>query len=96
MAYYRDMVTIIRDRIKDMIDREMTLEEVKAAKPTADYEPRYGAHPARGRPTRSSRPSTTSLGGGTPAGAARATRRRTAGASARALTLDSTWTPCAR
>jgi glyoxylase-like metal-dependent hydrolase (beta-lactamase superfamily II) len=43
VAYYRDMVTIIRDRVKDMIDREMTLEEVKAAKPTADYDGRYGA-----------------------------------------------------
>ena len=43
MAYYRDMVVMIRDRIKSMIDREMTLDEVKAAKPTADWEPRYGA-----------------------------------------------------
>ena len=43
VAYYRDMVTIIRDRVKDMIDREMTLEEVKAARPTADYDGRYGA-----------------------------------------------------
>jgi len=43
VAYYRDMVVILRDRIKSMIDREMTLDEVKAAKPTADYEPRYGA-----------------------------------------------------
>jgi glyoxylase-like metal-dependent hydrolase (beta-lactamase superfamily II) len=43
VAYYRDMVVMIRDRIKSMIDREMTLDEVKAAKPTADWEPRYGA-----------------------------------------------------
>ncbi len=43
VAYYRDMVTILRDRIKNMVDRGMTLEQVKAAKPTADYEPRYGA-----------------------------------------------------
>jgi cyclase len=41
VAYYRDMVTIIRDRIKNMVDKEMTLDEVKAAKPTADYDPRY-------------------------------------------------------
>jgi glyoxylase-like metal-dependent hydrolase (beta-lactamase superfamily II) len=43
VAYYRDMVTIIRDRVKAMIDKGMTLDQVKAARPTADYEPRYGA-----------------------------------------------------
>jgi glyoxylase-like metal-dependent hydrolase (beta-lactamase superfamily II) len=40
---YRDMVTIIRDRIKRMIDMGMTLRQVQAAKPTADYDGRYGA-----------------------------------------------------
>jgi glyoxylase-like metal-dependent hydrolase (beta-lactamase superfamily II) len=40
---YRDMVTIIRDRIQDMIKKGMTLEQVKAAKPTRDYDPLYGA-----------------------------------------------------
>jgi cyclase len=40
---YRDMATIIRDRIQDMIKRGMTLEQVKAAKPTRDYDPLYGA-----------------------------------------------------
>jgi glyoxylase-like metal-dependent hydrolase (beta-lactamase superfamily II) len=40
---YRDMVTIIRDRIKDMIGKKMTLEQVKAAKPTFEYDVRYGA-----------------------------------------------------
>ena len=43
VAYYRDMVTIIRDRVKAMIDKGMTLDQVKASKPTGDYEPRYGA-----------------------------------------------------
>jgi glyoxylase-like metal-dependent hydrolase (beta-lactamase superfamily II) len=43
VAYYRDMVTIIRDRVQAMLDKGMTLQQVKAAKPTADYEPRYGA-----------------------------------------------------
>jgi glyoxylase-like metal-dependent hydrolase (beta-lactamase superfamily II) len=43
VAYYRDMVTIIRDRVKAMIDKGMTLEQVKASRPTSDYEPRYGA-----------------------------------------------------
>lgn len=39
---YRDMVTIIRDRIQDMVKKGMTLEQVKAAKPTQDYDPLYG------------------------------------------------------
>jgi glyoxylase-like metal-dependent hydrolase (beta-lactamase superfamily II) len=43
VAYYRDMVTIIRDRVQDMVKKGMTLEQVRAAKPTADYDPRYGA-----------------------------------------------------
>jgi cyclase len=40
---YRDMVTIIRDRIMSMIEMGMTLAQVQAAKPTADYDGRYGA-----------------------------------------------------
>jgi cyclase len=43
IAYYRDMVTIIRDRVQDMIKKSMTLEQVKASRPTADYDPRWGA-----------------------------------------------------
>jgi hypothetical protein len=43
VAYYRDMVTIIRDRVKAMVEKGTTLEQVKAARPTADYDPRYGA-----------------------------------------------------
>jgi glyoxylase-like metal-dependent hydrolase (beta-lactamase superfamily II) len=43
VAYYRDMVTIIRDRIQAMVDKGMTLDQVKGANPTADYDPRYGA-----------------------------------------------------
>jgi cyclase len=43
VAYYRDMVTIVRDRVADMMKRDMTLEQVKAAKPTADWDPRYGS-----------------------------------------------------
>jgi len=42
VAYYRDMVTIVRDRVADMIKKDMTLEQVKAAQPTLDYDPRYG------------------------------------------------------
>lgn len=39
---YRDMITIIRDRIQDMVKKGMTLEQVKAAKPIFDYDGRYG------------------------------------------------------
>jgi len=40
---FRDMVTIVRDRIQDLVTKGKTLTEVKAAKPTADYDGRYGA-----------------------------------------------------
>jgi glyoxylase-like metal-dependent hydrolase (beta-lactamase superfamily II) len=40
---YRDMVTIIRDRIQAMIKKGMTVEQVKASRPTMDYDARYGA-----------------------------------------------------
>jgi cyclase len=39
---YRDMVTIVRDRVKEMADRKMTLAQVQAAKPTFDFDARYG------------------------------------------------------
>jgi cyclase len=39
---YRDMITIIRDRIQDMIARGLTIEQVKAARATRDYDGRYG------------------------------------------------------
>jgi glyoxylase-like metal-dependent hydrolase (beta-lactamase superfamily II) len=39
---WREMLTIIRDRIQAMIDRGMTLEEVQAARPTQDYDARWG------------------------------------------------------
>ena len=40
---YRDMITIIRDRIQDGVKRGQTLEQVKAGKPTLDYDARWGA-----------------------------------------------------
>jgi cyclase len=40
---YRDMLVIIRDRIRDMVAKGMTLEQVRAARPALDYEPRFGA-----------------------------------------------------
>ena len=42
VAYYRDMTTIVRDRIQDMIRKKMTLAQVKAARPTRDWDARYG------------------------------------------------------
>jgi cyclase len=41
VAYYRDMVTIVRDRVQDLIGKGMTVEQVKAAKPTRDYDGIY-------------------------------------------------------
>ena len=38
---YRDMVTIIRDRIREYVRRGMTLEQVKAKQPTLDFDPQY-------------------------------------------------------
>lgn len=38
---YRDMVTIIRDRIQALVKKGMTVEQVKAAKPTQDYDGIY-------------------------------------------------------
>jgi glyoxylase-like metal-dependent hydrolase (beta-lactamase superfamily II) len=43
VAYYRDMATIIRDRIQALIRKDMTLAQVKAAKPTLDYDGIYGS-----------------------------------------------------
>ena len=40
---YRDMVVIIRDRIQDMLKKGMTLDQVKAARPTRDYDTEYVA-----------------------------------------------------
>ena len=43
VASYRNMVQIIRDRIEALIDQGMTLDEVLAAKPTLDFDARYGS-----------------------------------------------------
>jgi glyoxylase-like metal-dependent hydrolase (beta-lactamase superfamily II) len=41
---YRDMVVIVRDRIRDMINKGATLEQVEAARVTADYDTRFGSN----------------------------------------------------
>jgi glyoxylase-like metal-dependent hydrolase (beta-lactamase superfamily II) len=40
---YRDMLTIIRDRLRAMIKKGMTLAQIQAARPTLDYDPLYGS-----------------------------------------------------
>jgi cyclase len=45
LVEYRDMVTIIRDVIQDMINRGMSVEDVKKADPARGYRGRYGKHP---------------------------------------------------
>jgi len=42
---FRDMVTIIRDRVQDLIKKGMSLEQVKAAKPSFDYDTQYSGSP---------------------------------------------------
>jgi len=46
VAYYRDMMTIVRDRVQEMIKRGMTLPQIKAAKLTRDYDPRFARNPS--------------------------------------------------
>jgi cyclase len=43
VAEYRDMLVIIRDRVQNLIKKGASLEEVKAARVTADYDDRFGA-----------------------------------------------------
>jgi cyclase len=40
---YRDALTIIRARIQDSVSKGMTLDQVKASKPTSDYDGNYGS-----------------------------------------------------
>ena len=40
---YRNMITIIRDRVQNLINRGMSLQEVKDARPTLDYDTEYGS-----------------------------------------------------
>jgi glyoxylase-like metal-dependent hydrolase (beta-lactamase superfamily II) len=43
VVVFRDLVTVIRDRVQNMISKGMTLAQVQAAKPTSDYDGRWGA-----------------------------------------------------
>jgi hypothetical protein len=46
LTYYRDMCTIIRDRVQDLASKGMTLPQIKAAKVTEDWDGRFGNDPA--------------------------------------------------
>jgi cyclase len=43
VAAYRNMVSVVRDRIQDLVKTGKTLEQVKAARPTLDYDGIYGS-----------------------------------------------------
>jgi glyoxylase-like metal-dependent hydrolase (beta-lactamase superfamily II) len=64
VAEYRDMITIIRDRLQDLVSQHRTLNEVKAAKPAQGYSKEYGRRADRGPPTCSSRQCTRASQGG--------------------------------
>jgi len=40
---YRDMVTIVRDRVQEMAVKGMTVQQIKAAHPTLEYDGLYGS-----------------------------------------------------
>jgi glyoxylase-like metal-dependent hydrolase (beta-lactamase superfamily II) len=44
LVEYRDMVVIVRDRVQAMIKAGASLQQIKAARLTADYDTRYGAN----------------------------------------------------
>ena len=41
LVEFRDMIVIVRDRVRDLIGKGMTLEQVKAARPSRDYDTEY-------------------------------------------------------
>jgi glyoxylase-like metal-dependent hydrolase (beta-lactamase superfamily II) len=43
VASYRNMLVMVRDRVQDLIGKGMTVDQVKAAKPTMDFDGRYGS-----------------------------------------------------
>jgi cyclase len=47
VANYRDMVTIVRDRVRDMVAKGLSLDQVRRARPTSDYDGLFEA-PASG------------------------------------------------
>jgi cyclase len=41
VEFYREMVTIVRDRVQDLVKKGKTLDQVKAARPALEYDWRY-------------------------------------------------------
>lgn len=46
VAEFRDMVVIVRDRVRDSVTKRRTLDQIKAEKPSRDYDREYHATPA--------------------------------------------------
>ena len=44
VASYRNMLVMIRDRVQDMVKKGITLEQLKAARPTMDFDGWYGSN----------------------------------------------------
>ena len=49
---YRDMVTIVSERVQDLIAKGLTWDQVKAARPSRDYDPEYGTEEGPSTPDR--------------------------------------------
>lgn len=45
LVEYRDMVTIIRDRVQDLVSKRLTLDQIKARNPTMEYDGEYANAP---------------------------------------------------
>lgn len=45
VAEFRDMVAIVRDRVQDGINKKQTLDQIKASRPTRDYDTEYAGGP---------------------------------------------------
>ena len=43
LAVYHQMVTIVRDRLQDMIKRGMTLEQIMEARPSREWDARFAS-----------------------------------------------------
>jgi cyclase len=43
VAIFRNMIVVVRDRVQDLIKQGMSLQQVKAAKPTMDFDGIYGS-----------------------------------------------------
>jgi glyoxylase-like metal-dependent hydrolase (beta-lactamase superfamily II) len=75
VAYYRDMLTIVRDRVESMVKKGMTLEQVRAANPSGDYDTEYGGRAGGWTTAQFIEAVYKSLGGGKAPAAAPARRR---------------------